>query len=195
MIGYIKGEIAELGADSALIITDSGVGFEVLISGTARMQLEGKKEGALYTSMQVREDGVTLYGFSSQEEKKMFLQLTSVSGVGPKLGIAVLSTLTVADVAMAIATSDIKKLATVKGMGKKTAERIIVDLREKMGSAEIPASDGTVIMPPADGDEDAIVALMTLGFTRAECSKAISKAKAQGAKSVEDILYFALRSM
>ncbi len=195
MIGYIKGEIAEIDADSALIITDAGVGFEVLISGTARTQLSGKKEGALYTSMQVREDGVTLYGFSSLEEKRMFQLLTSVPGVGPKLGIAVLSSLTVADVAMAIATSDIKKLSTVKGMGKKTAERIIVDLREKMGSGEITTADGSVILPPTDGDEDAIVALMTMGFTRAECTKAIAKAKAGGAKSVEDILYNALRSM
>ncbi len=195
MIGYIKGEVKALDADSALIVTDSGLGFEVLISGSARTQLSGKKEAELYTSMQVREDGVTLFGFSTLEEKKMFLQLTSVSGVGPKLGIAVLSTLTVGDIAMAIATSDIKKLATVKGMGKKTAERIIVDLREKMGATEITADGNTVIIPPADGDEDAIVALMTLGFTRAESSKAVAKAKAAGAKTVEDILYNALRSM
>ncbi len=119
MIGYLKGKILSLTPETALIETASGVGFEVLVSGSAFSALSGKKEGELYTYMQVKEDGVALFGFSSTEEKQMFLKLTSVSGVGPKLGIAVLSGLTVGDVAAAIATGDVKRLSSVKGMVKR----------------------------------------------------------------------------
>lgn len=160
MIGYLKGKILSLTPETALIETASGVGFEVLVSGSAFSALSGKKEGELYTYMQVKEDGVALFGFSSTEEKQMFLKLTSVSGVGPKLGIAVLSGLTVGDVAAAIATGDVKRLSSVKGMGKKTAERIIVDLREKVAlSASAQTESGSVAATPLVGDEDSIVAL------------------------------------
>lgn len=196
MIGYLKGKILSLTPETALIETASGVGFEVLVSGSAFSALSGKKEGELYTYMQVKEDGVALFGFSSTEEKQMFLKLTSVSGVGPKLGIAVLSGLTVGDVAAAIATGDVKRLSSVKGMGKKTAERIIVDLREKVAlSASAQTESGSVSATPLVGDEDSIVALMTLGFTRAESVKAISRAREQGASTVEDIIMLALKGM
>ena len=196
MIGYLKGKILSLTPETALIETASGVGFEVLVSGSAFSALSGKKEGELYTYMQVKEDGVALFGFSSTEEKQMFLKLTSVSGVGPKLGIAVLSGLTVGDVAAAIATGDVKRLSSVKGMGKKTAERIIVDLREKVAlSASAQTESGRVDETPIVGDEDSIVALMTLGFTRAESVKAISRAREQGASTVEDIIMLALKGM
>ena len=196
MIGYLKGKILSLTPETALIETASGVGVEVLVSGSAFSALSGKKEGELYTYMQVKEDGVALFGFSSTEEKQMFLKLTSVSGVGPKLGIAVLSGLTVGDVAAAIATGDVKRLSSVKGMGKKTAERIIVDLREKVAlSASAQTESGSVAATPLVGDEDSIVALMTLGFTRAESVKAISRAREQGASTVEDIIMLALKGM
>ena len=196
MIGYLKGKILSLTPETALIEPASGVGFEVLVSGSAFSALSGKKEGELYTYMHVKEDGVALFGFSSTEEKQMFLKLTSVSGVGPKLGIAVLSGLTVGDVAAAIATGDVKRLSSVKGMGKKTAERIIVDLREKVAlSASAQTESGSVAATPLVGDEDSIVALMTLGFTRAESVRAISRAREQGASTVEDIIMLALKGM
>ena len=195
MIGYLKGKILSLSADSALIETASGVGFEVLLSGSAQSNLSGKKEGEVYTYMQVREDGVSLFGFSSTEEKEMFLKLISVSGVGPKMGIGVLSALNAGEVAAAIATGDVKRLSTVKGMGKKTAERIILELREKVSLNGSPAPDGAPAVNISVGDEDAVVALMTLGFTRAESVKAISRARAQGANSVEDIIMLALKGM
>lgn len=196
MIGYLKGKILSLTPETALIETASGVGFEVLVTGSAFSALSGRKEGEVYTYMHVKEDGVSLFGFSSIEEKEMFLKLISVSGVGPKMGIAVLSGMTVGDVAAAIATNDVKRLSAAKGMGKKTAERIILELREKV-SANITSSgsDEPVTINIGAGDEDAIVALMTLGFTRTESVKAITRAREQGAKSVEDIIMLALRGM
>lgn len=193
MIGYIKGKILSVSADTALIVTDGGVGYDVLCSGTAIDSLTGKKEGELYTYMHVTENGVALYGFSSQEEKRMFLKLISVSGVGPKIGIAVLSTLNVGEIATAIATSDIKRLSMVKGLGKKSAERIVLELREKVTAAE--GVSGAAVPQVSGGDEDAVVALMSLGYSRAESERAISRAKSGGASSIEDIIMLAIKGM
>lgn len=180
MIGFLKGKILSLSPEAALIETASGIGFEVLVTGAAYESLAGKNEGELFTYMQTREDGVSLFGFSCVEEKEMFLKLISVSGVGPKLGISVLSSMKAGDVAAAIAMNDIKRLSTVKGMGKKTAERIILELREKVSMSSAQNSDGEIVpVKVSAGDEDAVVALMTLGFTRAESVKAISSAKAR----------------
>lgn len=196
MIGYIKGKILAVTPEYALIETAGGLGFEVICSYSAFSSLAGKSEGELYTYLHVTENGVALYGFSSQEEKNMFLKLITVSGVGPKSGISVLSGLNVTDLATAIATSDVKRLSQVKGLGKKTAERIILELREKVTApAASHGGSGTPVISVSDGDEDAVVALMTLGFTRSESEKAIARARAQGAQSIEEIIGAALKSM
>ena len=196
MIGYIKGKILAITPEYALIETAGGLGFEVACSYSAFSSLAGKTEGALYTYLQVSENGTALYGFSSQEEKNMFLKLITVSGVGPKMGIAVLSGLNITDLATAIATSDVKRLSAVKGLGKKTAERIILELREKVTApASATAEKGVPAPVVYEGDEDAVVALMTLGFSRSESEKAIARARANGASSVEDIIMVALRGM
>ncbi len=196
MIGYLKGKILSLSEDTALIET-GGVGYEVLCSASALASLSGKTDGEVYTYLQVREDGISLFGFSSPAEKNMFLKLVSVSGVGPKMGIAVLSGMDINSLAVAIASSDVKKLSTVKGLGKKTAERIILELREKVSgtAAAAPAKGAPAPVFVEDGDEDAVVALMSLGFTRAESARAIERAHAEGAVSLEDVIRAALRSM
>lgn len=195
MIGYIKGKILSLTPETALIETVGGIGFEVNCSGSAFSSLAGKTEGELYTYLQVSENGTALYGFSSPDEKNMFLKLISVSGVGPKMGIAVLSGLTTGELAAAIATSDVKRLSAVKGLGKKTAERIILELREKVSLNASAVEGGAPLPPVTSGDEDAVVALMTLGFSRSESEKAISRARAKGASTVEDIIMLALKGM
>lgn len=197
MIGYLKGKIMDLSPDYALI-ENGGVGYEVTITNTAFSALSGKTEGEIYTYLQVREDGLSLFGFSSRQEKEMFLKLISVSGVGPKMAIGVFSFMNVEQIVTAIATSDVKALSKAKGLGKKTAERIILELRERVGSiAASPVESGNspVVVPVSNGDEDAVVALMTLGFKRDECARAIAKAREQGAKDVEEIIMLALKSM
>lgn len=197
MIGYLKGKILNLTADCALIET-GGVGYEVQLSGSAMQNISGRSEGEVYTYMQVREDGISLFGFSTLQEKDMFLKLITVSGVGPKMGVTVLSGMNAKELTTAIATADVKKLSSVKGLGKKTAERIILELREKIsaGAITVEKSGESVITPRISaGDEDAEVALMSLGFTRAESAKAVARAKEQGANSVEDILMLALKGM
>jgi Holliday junction DNA helicase RuvA len=198
MIGYLKGKILDLTPETVLLET-GGVGYEVTISGSAFSQLSGKTEGELFTYLQVKEDGISLFGFSSKAEKNMFLQLITVSGVGPKMGIGVFSSMSVEQLVSTIARSDVKALSKVKGLGKKTAERIILELREKVSG--LPAQQGTTLStlptatPVEEGDEDAVIALMTLGFKRDESERAVAKAKQQGAKTVEDIIMLALRSV
>lgn len=193
MIAYLKGNIIHCTLESA-IIEVNGVGYEVVLSGSAHASLSGRKTGEVFTYLQVREDGVSLFGFSSIEEKNLFLQLISVSGIGPKMGIGILSQLSPTDVVTAIATGNIKKLSSVKGLGKKTAERLVLELKEKMGSIATTSQDDTVELIEA-GDDDAVAALMTLGFTRAEATVGVKKAKATGATTVEEIIMVALRSM
>ena len=185
------------GADSAIIVV-GGVGYEVYCSGAAFSKMVEGGECEVFTYMQVSEaNGVQLYGFASMQEKAMFLKLVSVSGVGPKVGISVLSQLSVNDVAVAVATGDVKALSRVKGMGKKTAEKIIVELRDRViapvGGAS--AAETSPVVHISSGDEDAVVALISLGFTRAESERAVSKAKAGGAKDIEDIIRQALKGM
>ena len=196
MIGFIRGKIIDITPEYALIETAGGIGFEVICSYSAFSSLAGKKEGELYTYLQVSENGTALYGFSSPEEKNMFLKLITVSGVGPKMGIGVLSGLNITDLATAIATSDVKRLSSVKGLGKKTAERIILELREKVTApASASAEKGVPARVVYEGDEDAVVALMTLGYSRTESERAVARAHASGASSIEDIIREALRGM
>ena len=183
-------------ADTA-VIEVNGVGYEVYCSASAFSKMTAGGTCEVYTYLQISEqNGAVLYGFSSVEEKNMFLKLISVSGVGPKMGIAVLSAMDSSSLAAAIAMQDVKRLSSVKGLGKKTAERIILELREKVGAvAQSAGTAGAAPLPAAEGDEDAIVALQTLGFSRAESVKAVAAAKQRGAQGIEEIIMQALKTM
>lgn len=195
MIAYLRGTVQYVTAD-AVVLNVNGVGYEVFCSGSAHVKLWGGKEGEVYTYLQVKEDGVALYGFSSLDEKNMFLKLISVSGVGPKMGIAVLSAMSTADLAAAIAMSDVRKLCTVKGLGKKTAERIVLELKEKVAKdAAMQSGASDFVAAPQSGDEDAILGLMSMGFTRAECEKGVKAAHESGASTIEEIIQVALRNL
>ena len=198
MLGYIKGKVL-YSSDGTVLLENNGIGYEVLCSGAAYAKLISDGQGEVYTYLQVREDGVSLFGFVSLEEKNMFLKLISVSGVGPKMGITVLSSMNINDIAVAIANSDVKKLTAAKGLGKKTAERIILELREKVSAEGLSEKGAAAPEQPAekisDKEEDAVVGLMSLGYTRAESVRAVKRAEEAGAKSMEEIIMTALRSM
>ena len=194
MIGYLKGNVISY-RDGTILLEVNGVGYEVSCSSSVYAKLVNDKKGEVFTYTAVREDGVYLYGFISLEEKNMFLKLISVSGVGPKMGITVLSNMHLNDLAVCIASEDVKTLSKVKGLGKKTAERIILELREKITADD---TDGgsmpkTVEEPISKADEDAIIALMSLGFTKQECVKVIKEAKADGEKTIEQLIAYSLK--
>ncbi len=197
MIGYLKGNVLS-GAEGTVLLEVNGVGYELACSGAAFAKLATDGKGEVYTWLQVRDDGVSLFGFVSPEEKNMFLKLISVSGVGPRMGIAVLSGMNLSELAVAIASSDVKGLCAVKGLGKKTAERIVLELREKVESAPVPPAKGGAAPAPAAAageEEDAVVGLMSLGYTRAESTRAVRAAAERGAKGVEEIILSALKNM
>ncbi len=196
MIGYVKGNLLSVD-NNTIILENNGIGYEITCSSSAINQIVKDGGGAVYTYMAVREDGVYLYGFSGIEEKNMFLKLISVSGVGPKMGITVLSSMNITDLAVKIATSDVKGLSSVKGLGKKTAERIIVELREKVQEVNKETGEITVETTATltKEDDDAVFALMSLGFTKAECVSAVKKAKEQGADTLEKIISVALKNI
>lgn len=201
MIAYLRGKVLTTTAETA-IVDINGVGYEVYCSGGAFRKIVVGQYVELHTYLQVKEDGMTLFGFESVKEKELFLKLTSVSGVGPKLGIAVLATLSGEEFAQVIATTDVKRLSAVKGLGKKTAEKIILELHGKISAAEVMSASGdpiTAATAPTSAtklsaaDEEAVSALMGLGFTRVESAQAVKKARDAGASSVEEVIMKALQ--
>lgn len=201
MIAYLKGRVLDMGGET-LILEVNGVGYELYCSAKVFSLARIGGELEVYTSMQVKEDGITLYGFASPKEKEFFLKLTSVSGVGPKSGIAVFTAMSADEAAAAILTADVKKLSTVKGLGKKTAEKIVLELHGKISAAEVMSASGDFsaeIPAYAEGerlsaaDEDAVSALQNLGFTRSESLHAVKRAKESGAAGLEEIIRRALQ--
>ena len=190
MIGYIKGKLLSYSGDT-VILENNGVGYEMFCSAEALKRILENGEGAVYTYLAVREDGISLYGFADVEEKEMFLKLISVSGVGPKMGIGVLSCMNVNDLCFKIATEDVKGLSAVKGLGKKTAERIVLELKDKVEPSGVPTETSKPVAE--EPDEDAVAALLSLGFTKSEITKALSGAKENGAVTTEQQIAYAMR--
>jgi Holliday junction DNA helicase RuvA len=185
--------------EETVILDVNGVGYEAYCSGEAFRKTTVGEIAEIYTYLQVREDGVTLFGFASPKEKELFLKVTSVSGVGPKLGISILTGMSADEVAIAIQTADVKRLSAVKGLGKKTAEKLVLELHGKISAAEVMSASGEtpsaapVVEKLSPVDEDAVSALMGLGFSKAERVQAVKRAKEQGARNVEDIIMRALQ--
>ena len=175
MIAYLNGVLAEKNPAS-VIVECCGVGYEALIPLSTFDRLPATGSAVkLFTYHSVREDGETLFAFASPEEREMFTKVTSVSGVGPKTALAVLSGFTIGDLQLAIAQGDAKRIATVKGVGKKTAERIVVELKDKVNPIEALANS-TVASTGSQRTvlRDAMLALTALGFTDDKARKMVS---------------------
>ena len=202
MIAYLRGKVLTTTTETA-ILDVNGVGYELYCSGGAFRKLVIGQVGELHTYLQVKEDGITLFGFADPKEKELFLKLISVSGVGPKMGISILAAMSAEEFARAIATADVKGLSKVKGLGKKTAEKIVLELHGKISAAEVLGASGETVgadtpqatVKATPQEEEAISALMGLGFTRAESAQAVKKAKDLGANTVEEIIMKALQGV
>ncbi|MDR1331279.1 MAG: Holliday junction branch migration protein RuvA [Tannerella sp.] len=194
MIEYIKGEIAEL-APARMILECGGTGYELHISLTTYSAFQNQREAKVLVYEIIREDAHLLYGFATQRERELFLLLTSVSGVGPNTARTILSSVPPAELAQIIASGDEKSLTLVKGIGSKTAQRIIVDLRSKVKTAETTA--GRAAAPSRSGVADeAVAALVMLGFQKAASQKAIDAIlKTSPVAPVEQIIKTALKML
>lgn len=173
MIEYIKGVLTELNPAAAIIETASGVAYALQITLQTFSALEGKTEARLLVHESIREDAWTLYGFLTADEREMFRALIGVSGVGASTARMILSAIPSAELSAVIAASDVKRLKAVKGVGAKTAERIIVDLRDKIK----PADDTLLVQSQATSEafDEALAALVMLGFAAPQSRKVLKK--------------------
>lgn len=174
MIGYLEGTLKLLDATRAIVVC-AGVGYEVHISLSTYYRLEGKRDVGLEIYTHVREDALALYGFASVDEKNAFEKLISISGIGPTLAQKILSGIDANDLADAIARGDARKLSTIPGVGKKTAERICLELRDKL-IAGVPAAH-TAAPTRVTVDDDVQSALVNLGYRAKDAELALGKAR------------------
>ena len=201
MISYIKGEIVYNDSDS-LIVENNGIGYKVIVPAFSAQKLCSQKgQVTVYTYMSVREDGITLFGFSSVEERSLYEKLISVSGIGPKAAVSILGVLTPSQLITAIVSADSAAIARAPGIGKKTAQRVILDLKDKIGNddvADIFEGNGgeAVSETAAAGDDrsEAVEALVALGYSRSEAVKAVSRVYNEG-MDVQKILSASLREL
>lgn len=198
MIEYIKGELAE--ATPALAVVDcNGVGYGINVSLNTYSAIQGKKEVKLFIYEAIREDAYVLYGFSTKQERELFLLLISVPGIGGNTARMILSALSPRELCNVISTGNDKLLKTVKGIGLKTAQRIIVDLKDKIASTDLEET-GTVasVRTTVNSEiyEEAVAALVMLGFAQAPSQKAvINILKAEPDATVEQVIKLALKML
>ena len=199
MIAYVRGTLAEKGPDR-VVIEAGGIGYELLIpvSTFDRLPKEGG-EIKLLAWHCVREDDEALFGFATKEEREMFLKLTQVSGVGPKIALAILSGSSIGELSLAIASGNAKRISSIKGVGKKTAEKICVELKDKVNAIEALAATsrrGGADDAKAPMLRDAVLTLTALGFNDETANKMVSKVLADNpsVKDVEALVKLALAS-
>jgi len=196
MIEYIQGEIAEL-SPAQMIMDCNGIGYCLHISLTTFSAFNGRQQGKIFVHEVIREDAHLLFGFATREERELFLLLTSVSGVGPNTARLILSSLPPAELIAIIASGDDKSLTIIKGIGSKTAQRIVVDLKNKVKTVE-GTGDRSQIKASVHTEtiEGAVAALVMLGFQKSVSRKAVeSILKNTPDKSVEQIIKDALKML
>lgn len=187
MINFIMGEIVAKNENS-IVVDHNGIGFEIFVS-TSTLALSGQIGDLvkIFTFMNVKEDEISLYGFLSMEEKDMFLKIITVSGIGPKMALSILSGLSLSDLAVAIKNEDIKLLSTIKGLGKKTAERLALELKDKIDIIGFSTAETNIEEVNVDMVDEAMQALIALGINKNEAYR-LAKLNAVGATSTEEII-------
>ncbi|MGN0949322.1 MAG: Holliday junction branch migration protein RuvA [Mitsuokella sp.] len=193
MIGYLRGKVLFLYTDYALLDVH-GVGYRVFIANSTRQKLRLHEEASLFIYTSVREDAIILYGFASQEEYDLFLQLISVSGIGPKVALGILSAITVEGLCRAIQNKQASILTKLPGIGKKSAERLILELKDKVAFAPEEEELLTIENEAEVGDDkvaEATAALAALGYTQAEITPVIRKTAKY--KTPEEIIKASLK--
>jgi Holliday junction DNA helicase RuvA len=198
MIEYIKGELTEI-TPAMAIIECNGLGYGINMSLNTYSAIQGKKEVKLYIYESIREDAYILYGFATKQERELFLLLISVSGIGGNTARMILSALTPSELCNVISSGNDKLLKTVKGIGLKTAQRIIVDLKDKISTTDIGTSTTSApISITANNEiyEEAIAALTMLGFAQAPSQKVVAAIlKEEPEAAVEKVIKLALKRL
>jgi len=199
MISYIKGVVDSVESDR-VVIENNQIGYNILMPVTALETLGIGEEVKIYTYFNVREDAMQLFGFFSKEELELFKKLISVSGVGPKGGLAIVSALPGEQLQMAIISGDAKAISAAQGIGKKTAEKLILELKDKLSMPDLdryaPLEDTSAVSAATGGiQQDAVSALVALGYGNTEALKAVRRVELTEGMNVEDVLKQALKYM
>lgn len=200
MIAMLTGQLVSKGTDQIIIEVAGGVGYRVLIPLSTFYSLPDAGSVKLHIHTHVREDALLLYGFLTADERSLFSLLLSVAGVGPKLALNILSHASPRDLRQAIAGSDVKRLATLPGIGKKSAERLVLELKEKIDKLDLSGDPldkerARVMAPALDQSEDALSALLNLGYKEAQARKALATISIDAETPLEEILKSALKSL
>ena len=201
MYAYIKGELAEKNIDH-IVVEAGGIGYLIYVPAQSIDYLPDEGDQIkVYTYLYIREDAMVLYGFLTKDDLEIFKMLITVSGIGPKGGLGILSTLSADDLRFAILSGDSKTISKAPGIGAKTAQRVIIDLKDKMSLEEAfekkleNNADGVQKTLNSSTQNDAVLALSALGYSSAESLKAVSKVDITDDMDVEDVLKLALKNM
>ena len=195
MIDYIKGILEETGP-TEITLENNGIGYKILISLQTYESLNGLKEAKVYIHHYLREDEELYYGFASKDERELFRLLIGVSGIGASTARMMLSSLTSDEIRNAILAEDINKIKIIKGIGLKSAQRLILELKDKVSKGE--GTDNTTLFVPATNPavDEATTALVLLGFTKANVTKAVAAVmKEKPTASLEEIIKLALKKL
>jgi Holliday junction DNA helicase RuvA len=195
MIGYLKGTVAQLHGEYCFLDVQ-GVGYRVFIPSSTRQQLSLNAAATLYTYLNVREDALLLYGFYSNDEYELFQHLIGITGVGPKVALGVLSAINPADFRVAVSQNNAALLTRIPGIGKKTAERLILELKDKLGlgGGPLPAAKAAAFTGETaqDAAQEALQALVALGYSQGEIVPLLHKVRADG-QSAEELIKLVLK--
>jgi Holliday junction DNA helicase RuvA len=189
MISHLNGKLVEKNPTN-IIVECTGVGYELKISLNTFSAIKSEESIFIFTQFIVREDAQILYGFATKEEREMFNYLISVSGIGPNTASIMLSSLVPEEIANAITTEDVKTIQSIKGIGVKTAQRVIIDLKDKVSKLNL--SSGNIFTEGNRNRFDALTALVSLGFDKKNADKALDKLST-GTESVEQLIKEALK--
>lgn len=200
MISYVKGILEDM-TEESVILENNGIGYEIKVTG--RMLMKLPKRGSqmkIYTYLYVREDAIGLFGFATREELQTFQLLIAISGIGPKAGLAILSTLSVEELRFAVLSQDVKTISKTPGIGKKSAERLIIELKDKMKLEdalrweEEPIEQGEEATKE-NSHTEVTLALVSLGYSNSDALRAIQAVEGSNAMDTETLLKHALKKL
>ena len=195
MYYYISGRLVKTDVNTA-VVDNGGIGYLMNVSVNTLRHIEGKNEIQLFTYFNVREDAQELFGFYSEKELLSFKQLIAVSGIGPKAALSILSALTPDELSAAVAAGDIKAISTAQGVGKRMAERVVLELKDKLSAdfASVRSPQQPAAGSAAGNAAEAVNALVVLGYSRQEAARAVGSVETAGME-IDDIIKAALKMM
>ena len=200
MISFVQGKVIDLTENTAVVLA-GGLGLEIWMKGADLSRLSIGEETSVHTYFQVREDAMQLFGFSSKDDLSVFKLLLAVNGVGPKAALGILGGISANDLRRAVMADDVKTLSTAPGVGKKTAQKLILELKDKfrgmdgLAPAGMDDLSGGAAAEAAGSIQEAVAALVALGYYQAEAMKAVQKVAGAEQMDVEDLLRAALKNM